>query len=101
MGNPRGNPGNKGGGRKSAYREKHDADLLSDIWNKPMVREEIKQRLAEGKYSLRDMFISKAYAGNERILSEIFKKLYPDKLEHSGDSVLVTITKPRKDAKTG
>jgi hypothetical protein len=91
--------GNKGGGRKSAYQEKHDADLLSDIWHKPMVREEIKQRLAQGKYSLRDMFISKAYAGNERILSEIFKKLYPDKLEHSGDIVHVTLTPPTKHAK--
>jgi hypothetical protein len=79
---PKGNKfavGNRGGGRKSAYVEKADADLLWDMFTKPMRLEEVKARLDSGCYSLLDVIVSKAYEGNERILCMFMAKLFPDR----------------------
>lgn len=72
--------GNKGGGRKSAYQENADAALLREMFLNPMSREEIQAKLKSGKYSLKDLFVSKGYAGNERVLLALFHKYFPDDL---------------------
>jgi hypothetical protein len=81
MGNPRGNPGNKGGGRKSAYQEKADAELLWRMFMGELSKDELLQKLKTGKYSLKDVFVTKAFQGNERFLSDMFRKLFPDIVE--------------------
>ena len=80
-GAPIGNKNSKGKGRHSAYQEKADAEALWQMWNNPMDREEIRKKLTSGKFSLKDVFISKGFSGSERVLTEIFRKLFPDKLE--------------------
>ena len=83
MAAPEGNQnavGNKGGGRKSAYQENADATLLREMFLNPMSREEIQAKLKSGKYSLKDLFVSKGYAGNERVLLALFHKYFPDDL---------------------
>ena len=83
MGAPEGNKnavGNKGGGRKSAYQEKANAELLHEMFFTPQDREEIQAKLKTGKYSLKDLFVSKGYAGNERVLLALFNKNFPDDL---------------------
>jgi hypothetical protein len=72
--------GNKGGGRKSAYQENADATLLREMFLNPMSREEIQAKLKSGKYSLKDLFVSKGYSGNERVLLALFHKYFPDDL---------------------
>jgi hypothetical protein len=57
--------GNKGGGRKSAYQENADAAMLREMFLTPMSRDEVQAKLKSGKYSLKDLFVSKGYAGNE------------------------------------
>lgn len=81
-----GNPGNRGGGRKSAYQEQADAAMLWEMFFGKLDRKEVEAKLRTGQYSLKDMFVSKAFAGNERILVEVFKKLFPDleKVDHTG-----------------
>ncbi len=84
MGLPKGtNNGAKGikgrSGRKSAYQELSDAWLLWEMFFEELSKEEIQEKLKSGTYSLKDIFIQKGYEGNERILIEIFKKLFPDK----------------------
>ena len=72
--------GNKGGGRKSAYQENADAKLLREMFLNPMSRDEIQTKLKSGKYSLKDLFVSKGYAGNELVLLALFHKYFPDDL---------------------
>ncbi len=71
--------GNRGGGRKSAYVERADADLLWRMFTQPMDLEEVKARLRSGCYSLLDVVVGKAFAGNERILCLFMTKLFPDR----------------------
>jgi hypothetical protein len=72
--------GNKGGGRKSAYQENADASMLREMFLNPMSRDEVQAKLKSGKYSLKDLFVSKGYAGNERVLLALFHKYFPDDL---------------------
>ncbi len=83
MAAPEGNQnavGNKGGGRKSAYQEGADAAMLREMFLEPISREEVQTKLKSGKYSLKDLFVSKGYAGNERVLLALFNKNFPDDL---------------------
>jgi hypothetical protein len=83
MAAPEGNKnavGNKGGGRKSAYQENADASMLREMFLNPMSRDEVQAKLKSGKYSLKDLFVSKGYAGNERVLLALFHKYFPDDL---------------------
>jgi hypothetical protein len=83
MAAPEGNQnavGNKGGGRKSAYQENADAAMLREMFLNPMSRDEVQAKLKSGKYSLKDLFVSKGYAGNERVLLALFHKYFPDDL---------------------
>ena len=79
MSNPNGNPGNRGGGRKSAYQEMVDANMLWEVFNKEYTREELEKVLKSGKHSIKDTWIAKAYAGNERFIQQIIHKLFADK----------------------
>lgn len=85
MGLPKGtNNGNHGAagrsGRKSAYQENADAALLREMFLTPMSRDEVQSKLKSGKYSLKDLFVSKGYTGNERVLLALFHKYFPDDL---------------------
>ena len=83
MAAPEGNQnavGNKGGGRKSAYQEGADAAMLREMFLAPMSRDEVQAKLKSGKYSLKDLFVSKGYTGNERVLLALFNKNFPDDL---------------------
>jgi hypothetical protein len=83
MAAPEGNQnavGNKGGGRKSAYQENADASMLREMFLTPMSRDEVQAKLKSGKYSLKDLFVSKGYTGNERVLLALFHKYFPDDL---------------------
>ena len=74
MGATKGNQnakGNKGGARKSAYQERADAIMLEKMFMDEMAKEDIQKKLASGKYSIKDVFVSKAFAGNEK-----FKRNY-------------------------
>jgi len=73
--------GNKGGGRKSAYQELRDAKFLNEVFHKPQEADEIKKRLASGKFSVSDVMVLKALGGNERFIEKMFEKLFPDKIE--------------------
>ncbi len=86
MAAPKGNQnavGNKGGGRKSAYQERADADYLWNIFKTKFSKEELTEIL-KGDHSIEDMWIAKAYAGNDKYIQQIVGKLFPDKKEHSG-----------------
>jgi len=80
-----GNPGNKGGGRKSAYEEAENAKHLNASWRNEQIMKELEAKINSGVYSLRDAFYYKAFKGNERFLSDIFKKIHPDLVDFKGD----------------
>lgn len=89
MGAPKGNKnaaGNRGGGRKSAYQENADAELLREMFFGELSREEIQEKLRSGKYSLKDVFVSKGYSGSERVLLAVFNKTFPDEGERPAES---------------
>ncbi len=83
MGAPLGNKnavGNKGGGSKTVYAKQADAEFLWRMFFEELKKDEVMAKLKSGKYSLKDVWISKGYGGNERVLSEIFKKLFPENI---------------------
>lgn len=85
---PTGNQNAKGhdgsnAGRKSAYEEMANAEFLAEMFFKERNVDEVRA-IIEGKegvkkYSVATALLAKALAGNERIMVEIFKKIYPDK----------------------
>ena len=54
--------------------------MLREMFLTPMSRDEVQAKLKSGKYSLKDLFVSKGYAGNERVLLALFHKYFPDDL---------------------
>jgi len=79
-GSNNGSSGGKKGrsGRKSAYQEKADAKTLHKMFFDKQDREKIKSMVKGGKYSIKDSFMAKAFAGSERHQLAIFNKLFPD-----------------------
>ncbi|RJQ36871.1 hypothetical protein C4552_03215 [Candidatus Parcubacteria bacterium] len=82
MGAPLGNRNGSGAkgrsGRKSAYQERADAALLWDLFRDDLSVQDIRTKMASGRYSLKDVMISRAHAGNDRLLLAIFQKIFPD-----------------------
>lgn len=73
--------GNKGGGRKSAYQERQDAEWLASVWTGTVDRAELAKRIASKVHSVRDVYLFKALMGNDRILESIANKILPDKVD--------------------
>ncbi len=79
MGTNNGNHGVKGrSGRKGAGTEWNNSQILHEMFFTDQGRNETLDKLKTGKYSLKDVFVSKAYSGNERFLLAIFNKNFPD-----------------------
>jgi hypothetical protein len=83
--------GNKNGrgakgrsGRKSAYQEKADAELLWKIFTTPMSKKEALNIIRHGHYTIKDVWVAKLFGGNIRLLEGMVKKLFPEKMEHTG-----------------
>ena len=72
--------GNKGGGRKSAYQEHKDARMLWDVFLKQHTKEELTEIL-QSKHAIKDVWLAKAFAGNERFISQIIHKLFPEGID--------------------
>lgn len=88
MAAPKGNKyalGGPGGGRKSAYQEFQQAKRLWAIWTQPETLEEMQRLHAEGKDTLEIIHALRGAEGSERVLNEMFRKLYPETVKHQGD----------------
>ena len=93
-GSNNGNHGKKGrSGRKSAYAEQADAKELWDMFFGGMTKKELDVKIKSGTFSVKEMMLKKALEGNERHISDMFKKVFPDleKAEHSG-GIEISIT---------
>lgn len=91
MPRPGGNPGNKGNttkgprkGRSSAYQEQADAKELFEMFFGEHSVEEIQAKIATKKYSIKTLMLLKAMGGNERFVSDMFKKVFPDNVNLQG-----------------
>lgn len=85
MSNPKGNPGNKGGGRKSAYQELKDALDTQAMFFNDFEQEVIEQKIRTGKFSIKDRYILTAMEGDTKILQSISNKVLPDKIDIKGN----------------
>lgn len=74
-----GNPGNKGGGRKSAYVELADAKKLEKAFLKE-TEKDIETDPA--KQTIWDKYRLRAHKGEIKPQEDMFKKIFPDKKEH-------------------
>lgn len=93
MGAPKGSKnalGNKGGGRKSAYQERADAEWLAEAFFKEHTEEELLD-LAEKK-SISNKMVMDALSGNKDYILALFKKLFPDLSKQEIDHA-VSLTK--------
>ena len=84
-------PGNKNGrgakgrsGRKSAYAERANAEFLAEFFFKQHSREEIRKMVSTGKYSVSEVMLTKAYAGDMKAILAVFHKLFPDTVNVQG-----------------
>ena len=76
-----------GAGRKSAYFEKRDAYFLRSLFFRKIDKDKLKRKIASGNYSLKDMFVAKAFQGDTKILGNIFGKLFADYRDYNIDAV--------------
>ena len=86
MAAPKGNKnalGNRGGGRKSAYQERADAESLLRMFFSEHDYHKLAKLVKSGKFSLQQRFLLKALDGDTRVLTVVFNKLFPDKLMQS------------------
>lgn len=88
MPNPKGNPGNKGGGRKSAYQEKADAESLHRALFNKHNQEELESTIRSGEFSLWDRIILNGMEGDTKILNNLTNKAFPDKFEVESDKII-------------
>lgn len=81
--------GNKGGGRKSAYQEKLDADFVHKLFLNKHSWKEIEKEIESGKFSVKTVMIKKLLEGNTRLLEALMRKIFPDltAVEHKGDTI--------------
>jgi len=88
--------GNKGGGRKSAYKEDEMAQMLKDAFFKGIDKEELKKKLEENNIKLFDLTLDKAIKSSS-ILMTLFQKLYPDKIESKSEHTYpqIKVVKPK------
>ncbi len=85
MGRKEGNPGNKGGGRKSAYQELKDALDTQGMFFNDIKLEELEAKIRSGVYSVKDRYLLTAMEGDTKILDSLSKKILPDKVDLKGD----------------
>lgn len=85
MGRKGGNPGNKGGGRKSAYQELKDAQDTQSMFFNELSQEELKKKIGSGIFSIRDRYLLTAMQGDTKILQSLSNKVLPDKIDIKGD----------------
>jgi len=79
MANPRGNPGNKGGGRKSAYQELADAKQLHALWQEIADRKALRKKYTSGRHSAKDTFALACLEGEIAALNKLVDKLFPNR----------------------
>lgn len=83
---PRGGiPGNKGGGRKSAYEEIRQARDTESLFFNELNQDELEAKIRTGKFSIRDRYLLTAMEGDTKILESLSKKVLPDKIDLRGD----------------
>lgn len=73
--------GNRGGGRKSAYREGKDASWLKKAWSKNFDINELRKKIENGVYSVQDIFLLNALEGQPAVLKVMADKMLPDREE--------------------
>ena len=81
--NAKGHDGSNAG-RHSEYQEKKDADFLWQVFTDKLTRQELEEILKD-RHSIKDAWIARAFAGNERFIQQIVHKLFPDKMDFRGD----------------
>ena len=73
-----GNPGNKGGGRKSAYQEKQAAAWHDSVWSGKVDLDELERRIQSRIYSGQDIAALRLLKGDKTIVAKFMDKLMPD-----------------------
>ena len=95
MANPKGNPNNKGGGRKSAYVEMKVAEKIIEAFEKGFDLDKIKDiqkllKAGKGKVNFTDLALSKALK-SERMLSDLLRKVAPDRIKEESEVTMMPI----------
>lgn len=80
-GAPKGNDyakGNKGGGRKSAYLERLDAEWHELVWKNAQDVDSLEAKIQSKNYAGRDMAALRLLKGDKYIIGKFMDKLVPD-----------------------
>lgn len=80
-GAPKGNKfgvGNAGGGRKSAYEERKDAEWHELVWKGEQDIEALINKIKSRKYAGRDIAALKLLQGDKYLIGKFMDKLVPD-----------------------
>lgn len=48
---------------------------MERMFTQPMSKDEVRAKIAGGTYSLADALIARAFAGDEKLLTEIFRRI--------------------------
>lgn len=83
MANSKGNPGNKGGGRKNASQEKADFDFLVKLWDgDEKILDKIQSIVSSGNFGAKHIVALKCLNGDEKLLKTLMDKLFVNKISN-------------------
>lgn len=78
MGNPRGNPGNKGNVHATGRPSVKETEWHVRLWTNDQMVRELEAKIASGKYSGRDVYALKVLKADTTILKNLADKVLAD-----------------------
>lgn len=80
--------GNHNSGRKAGWKEKQDGEFLEILWNEGFSKKDLKDKLSQDQVPGKYVIAAKFYQGDKAVISEILRKVFPDKLDVSGNFIV-------------
>lgn len=78
--------GKKGrSGRKSIRVERANLETLEKMYFETPSQDDLEEKIRTGKFTIKDRHMLTALEGDVKAITPIFNKVFPDKIEHSGE----------------
>lgn len=84
MGNPRGNPGNKGNPNATGRPSVKETEWHMKLWSNDRMVRELEAKIASGKYSGRDVYALKVLKADTTILRNLADKVLANLVDIRG-----------------
>ena len=92
--------GNKGGSRGTAKSEQEKYQELDGLWSDIQNLEALTNKFKTKKFSAKDRFVYRALLEKDQILAELFKKVFPDRIDIKAKITMADVLKSLRAKET-